>query len=237
MKNQHGYSYSKVSQIATYSPWIGDEQFKSIYSIVRRPSTFGHWTMTQVDEYRAYELWKLVEESSKLKEGSLIEIGTWCGGSGGLIGSMARSAGITDTLYMCDTFKGIVKVDEKQDSHMEDGMLDDATYESVDYIINEVLGIENVKILEGTFPEDTSHYIPDDEKFRFCHMDVDVYQGSEDILEWLWDRLVPGGIVVYDDYGFDTADGVTKHVEQQRKCEDRLVIHNLNGHAIVIKLF
>ncbi len=199
MKNQHGYSYSKVSPIATYSPWIGDEQFKSIYSIVRRPSPFGHWTMTQVDEYRSYELWKLVEESSKLKEGSLIEIGTWCGGSGGLIGSMARSAGITDTLYMCDTFKGIVKVDEKQDSHMEDGMLDDATYESVDYIINEVLGIENVKILEGTFPEDTSHHIPDDEKFRFCHMDVDVYQGSEDILEWLWDRLVPGGIIVYDD--------------------------------------
>ncbi len=237
MKNQHGYCYSEVLPIANYSPWDGDEQFKLIYSTVTRPSPFGHWTMTQIDRYRSYELWKLVEQSSKLKEGSLIEIGTWCGGSGGLIGSIARSSGISDTFYMCDTYKGIVKVDKSQDSRMENGMLDDATYECVDFLINKVLGIENVKILEGIFPDDTSHHIPDDEKFRFCHIDVDVYRGSEDIVAWIWDRLVPGGIIVYDDYGFDTADGVTKHVEEQRSCEDRIVIHNLNGHAIIIKLF
>lgn len=48
--------------------------------------------------------------------------------------------------------------------------------------------------------------------------------------------MVPGGIIVYDDFGFQTADGVTKYVEEQRQCADRLVIHNLNGHAVVIKL-
>ena len=49
--------------------------------------------------------------------------------------------------------------------------------------------------------------------------------------------MVPGGIIVYDDFGFSSADGVTKYVEEQRQFSDRLVIHNLNGHAVVIKLW
>jgi len=80
-------TYSTISPIATYSPWISDEKFNEIYSIVFQKETpWGHWTFTQVDIYRAYELWTLVKESSKLKEGAIIEIGTWCGGSGAIIG-------------------------------------------------------------------------------------------------------------------------------------------------------
>ena len=46
-----------------------------------------------------------------------------------------------------------------------------------------------------------------------------------------------GGIVVYDDYGFKGCDGITTHVNEQIQLQDRFVIHNLNGHAIIIKLF
>jgi O-methyltransferase len=48
--------------------------------------------------------------------------------------------------------------------------------------------------------------------------------------------MVHGGIIVYDDYGFKGCDGITKYVEEQIPREDRLVIHNLNGHAIILKL-
>lgn len=231
------FSYSTITPIATYSPWENDKQFNEIYSIVYGKQTpWGHWSFTGVDKYRAYELCKLVEESSKLEKGAIIEIGTWCGGSGAIISKKARDCGIVDKIYMCDTFKGIVKVDDAKDSHMKNGMLNDATFQCVDYLINEVIKIENVDILEGIFPEETQHNIPNYEKFRFCHIDVDVHYGCKDIIEWIWDKMVPGGIIVYDDFGFQTADGVTKYVEEQRQCTDRLVIHNLNGHAVVIKL-
>ncbi len=49
--------------------------------------------------------------------------------------------------------------------------------------------------------------------------------------------MVPHGIVVYDDYGHFACDGITKHVEEQMELEDRIVLYNLNGHAVVIKLF
>jgi O-methyltransferase len=55
-------------------------------------------------------------------------------------------------------------------------------------------------------------------------------------VDWIWDKMVPGGIIVYDDYGFDGCQGITNCVEEQRLCDDRLVIHNLNGHAIILKL-
>jgi O-methyltransferase len=55
-------------------------------------------------------------------------------------------------------------------------------------------------------------------------------------LEWLWPKLVPGGIVVFDDYGFQFCDGVTQLVNEERIKKDRIVIHNLNGHAILIKI-
>jgi O-methyltransferase len=44
-----------------------------------------------------------------------------------------------------------------------------------------------------------------------------------------------GGLVVYDDYGFPRCDGITRHVDEQRTLADRVVIHNLNGHAVVLK--
>ena len=39
-------------------------------------------------------------------------------------------------------------------------------------------------------------------RFRFCDIDVDVFQSAKDILDWIWPRMVIGGVVVYDDYGF-----------------------------------
>ena len=42
--------------------------------------------------------------------------------------------------------------------------------------------------------------------------------------------------VVFDDYGFHSCTGVTKLVEEYRSHADRQIIHNLNGHAIMIKL-
>lgn len=97
------------------------------------------------------------------------------------------------------------------------------------------MGLNNVEILEGIFPDQTGRRL-EGLQFRFCHIDVDVYQSAKDIVDWIWDKMVPGGIVVYDDYGFDTCDGITQFVEEQMTYTDRLVIHNLNGHAIVFKL-
>jgi hypothetical protein len=32
--------------------------------------------------------------------------------------------------------------------------------------------------------------------FRLCHCDVDVYESAKGVLDWVWPRLSPGGVVV-----------------------------------------
>jgi hypothetical protein len=54
-----------------------------------------------------------------------------------------------------------------------------------------------------------------------------------DVTEWISERLVPGGLIAYDDY--DTTPGVARYVDAQLPIKDRIVLHNLNGHAIAIK--
>jgi len=70
---------------------------------------------------------------------------------------------------------------------------------------------------------------------RLGHCDVDVYRSAKDVFDWVWPRLELGGMVVFDDYGFPACPGVTKFVDEQRLLGDRTVIHNLNGHGLVVK--
>jgi O-methyltransferase len=89
-------------------------------------------------------------------------------------------------------------------------------------------------LLKGIFPEDTGNQVQD-RVFRFCHVDVDVYQSAKDVVEWLWPRLVSGGLVVFDDYGTRGTEGVQRFVNEWRVRDDLTFIYNLNGHAIFIR--
>ncbi len=48
--------------------------------------------------------------------------------------------------------------------------------------------------------------------------------------------MSPGAVVVFDDYGFATCPGVTTFVNEQRDRSDGFFFHNLNGHAILVKM-
>lgn len=216
--------YEVVNPQATYAPWKKDKLFLQTYNSIK--------SNTFVDKYRCYELWMLVEQARKL-EGALLEVGVWRGGTGILMATRARQCGIDDCVYLCDTFKGVVKASTK-DSTYRGGEHADASSEIVEKLVHS-LGLDNIKILEGIFPDQTSQFIKES-RFRLCHIDVDVYDSARDIVNWVWDKMVIGGIVVYDDYGFEGCDGIAKYVEEQIPNSDRLVFQNLNGHAVIVRI-
>jgi O-methyltransferase len=220
-----GPDYEVVLPHATYSPWNLDEAFTSAYSQIK--------DATLVDKYRCFELWRLVEQCAKLESGALIEIGVWRGGTAALIATQAKNLGLRDKIYACDTFSGIVKAGEEDPFYLG-GEHAATSQRSVEELFYDVLNLDNIEVLTGIFPEETGGQV-ENLKFRFCHIDVDVYQSAKDVAEWVWERLVPGGIIVYDDYGGDTTPGIARYVDPQLRLKDRTVLHNLNGHAIVIK--
>ncbi len=216
--------YQTIHVNASYSPWFGDKQFLNIYNKIQNN--------TLVDIFRCYELFTLVKQTSKLKSGSLIEIGVFEGGTGAIIAKQAELNNINEKVYLCDTFDGVVKSSE-YDPHYTNG-----EHKATKIIVETLLqnmNIQNTVILEGIFPDDTGQKV-ENLDFRFCHIDVDVYKSAKDIVEWIWPKMVIGGIIVYDDYGFSTCKGIATQVEEQIDLKDRIVIHNLNGHAIIIKI-
>jgi O-methyltransferase len=216
--------YEDVYPLATYAPWNSDSQFLLTYKLIQHN--------TLVDIYRCWELWTLAGQASK-HDGGILEVGVWRGGTGALMAKKALVAGSTDPVYLCDTFEGVVKAGA-HDERYKGGEHADTSQRIVQDLLQS-LDITNVRILKGIFPDDTARLIEPGARFRLCHIDVDVYQSAKDVMALIWDRMVPGGIVVYDDYGFKGCNGITQYVNEQMDERDRLVLHNLNGHALVIK--
>lgn len=49
----------------------------------------------------------------------------------------------------------------------------------------------------------------------FVYVDMDTYQSTRDAIEFFWPRIVPGGVMVFDDYGWEPCMGVKKAVDEQ----------------------
>lgn len=218
-------AYECVSPLADFAPWNLDHTFKEIYAKIKHA--------TYADKYRCHELWWLVSQSAKLATGSLLEVGVWRGGTGAIIASRARQCGLADPVYLCDTFRGVVKAGP-HDPVYRGGEHSDTSQAEVERLLQDTLGLYDIRVLAGVFPDDSSAELWDD-RFRFCHIHVDVYNSARDVTEWIWGRLEVGGIIVYDDFGFQGCDGVTRFVVEMASRPDRVVIANLNGHAVVVK--
>lgn len=220
------FHYEAVIPSANYAPWSADTTFHKTYKEVK-----GN---TLVDIYRCFELWELTERIHHLdKDAHFIEIGVWRGGSAAIIGKKLSLLKSNAIFYLADTFTGVKKSSEK-DKFYFDNEHADTSLEAVKEIMKDKF--TKYKILTGIFPDETSHHIEDQIKFGFCHIDVDVYKSAREIVEWIWSRMIVGGVIIFDDYGFHSCNGVTTCVNEYKNETDRIIVHNINGHALMFKL-
>ena len=75
----------------------------------------------------------------------------------------------------------------------------------------------------------------DDRKFSFVHIDVDLTEPTRESLAFFYPRMVPGGIIVCDDYGQSTSPGATQAVDRflADKPEKMLMLPEGGGFLIV----
>jgi O-methyltransferase len=216
-------AHAMAYPVSTYAPWQADADFQRVFRTVRRN--------TLVDVWRCHELWTILGELSEVP-GAVLEVGVWRGGTGALMAWRAASLGMPETVYLGDTWEGIVKTGPS-DIYYHDGKHDDTSRAIVEKLVAD-MQLTNVELLQGIFPDDTGDRV-EDQTFRLVHIDVDVYQSAKDVLEWAWPRLSEGGVVIFDDYGCPATPGVTEFVNEHRGRSDRFLVHNLNGHAIMVK--
>lgn len=224
--NINELAYDVVTPSANYAPWQGDIEFMKIYDEIR------HYTL--VDIYRCYELWELAGQVHQINaKAAFLEVGVWRGGTAAIVGRKLAIHGSNTDFYLADTFSGVAKASGK-DGYYTGGEHADTSQDLVETLLSDKYS--NYQILKGIFPDDSAHLVKPDTKFGLCHIDVDVYESANGIVNWIWDKMMIGGIIVFDDYGFHYCDGITRFVNEQKNKPDRIALHNLNGHAIMIKL-
>ena len=75
-------------------------------------------------------------------------------------------------------------------------------------------GLEkNIQLIKGDITETVPRYLKLNPKLKISllNLDVDIYEPSVTILEYLYSRIVKGGVLILDDYG--TFPGETKAVD------------------------
>lgn len=223
-RNTEGITHQNIVPFATYSPWLDDLDFQHSYELFRNS--------TLVDIYRCYELWHLIRKNQNLT-GDIVEIGVWKGGTGALLAKANQSFPESST-YLVDTFSGVVKASE-MDTTYKGGEHADTSFDLVQRLIH-VNGLKNVHLIVGVFPDEVLPKYPffNEISVKLCHIDVDTYLSAKDCFFQIWPRIVRGGVVVFDDYGFWGCEGVTKLVNEL-ELADGMIVYNLNGHALVIK--
>lgn len=92
-------------------------------------------------------------------------------------------------------------------------------------------GIHNVLLIEGDICTTVEEYLQvhPETKISLLHIDVDIYEPAKVGLEQLFDRVVRGGVIVFDDYG--TCEGETIAVDEFL-AEEEYIIHKFSfSHA------
>lgn len=74
-----------------------------------------------------------------------------------------------------------------------------------------------------------------DVKYKFVHIDVDIYEPIHGSVQYFYPRLVPGGIIVFDDYGSLKWPGAKKAVDDYCEAYGIPLLRLSTGQAVIWK--
>ena len=143
---------------------------------------------------------------------NIIEFGCYKGGSVLFFATLLKRLYPGAVVYGLDTFGGMPAGDQSVDLHGAGDFADTG----VESLRAEAwrLGLDNLFLVKGlvndTFPGRT----PDDIRYGLAHIDLDLYQPIKYVQDAVWDRMAPGGYVVYDDATAPTCIGAAQAVEE-----------------------
>lgn len=208
-----------------FSPWHGYGEFTDIYAEAK-PHTL-------VSADRCHVLYSLAVQAAGLT-GQWYECGVYQGGTAMLLARVLRvhqwETWDADTqLHLFDTFEGMPETDPGQDLHSAGDFADSSATLVQGRLdaINPGLAALHKGLIPETFDGLEAHRI------AFAHIDVDIYRSVADCCTFIHPRMVPGGFMVFDDYGFPSCPGARKAVDEffADKPENPLVLPT--GQAVV----
>ena len=205
--------------------WNEDEWFADIM----RAGVNGR---TLVDPVRCFMLYQLLLQAQRNREGEVLEVGVYRGGTAYLL---VRAMCPDKIFFGCDTFEGLPPPDRSVDPDHEAGQFA-ADYDEVwNHLKRATKDLKpTISLIKGVFPGTAADSMGI-AKFCFVHVDVDLYRSVYDTCQWVYPRVVPGGVIVFDDYGFPQCHGAKVAVDKFFEDKPEDVIYLPTGQAVVLR--
>jgi O-methyltransferase len=192
--------------------WPGD--FESFHKEV--VTKVAPYTMTTQE--RIFGLVEAVNYIEKYKiDGDIVECGVWKGGSMLAIAeTLNRHQSHHRRLYLYDTFEGMSAPTEEDVSHDDlraEKLLQSDTNKNENLVwaystleqVKQTMGLsaypENqIQYIKGKVEDTIPQNLPD--RIALLRLDTDWYESTKHELVHLFPKLVPGGVLIIDDYGY-----------------------------------
>jgi len=218
-------SYEAFRAFVALQPDNADSQFETSYLAAMRTVTSQPWPLQRRARFRS--LVQLLMQT-RAAIGDIAECGCYLGLSSHLMCSYLRleNAGFRGAgFHVFDSFQGLSA------PTMEDDV--PADLECADQIEamcmqgNFAANLPQVRRNLAEFPDIEFHpgWIPltfrdlPDRKYRFVHVDVDLYDPTLESFEYFYPHLAPGGIMVSDDYDWPGARRAIEEFCRERALE------------------
>jgi Macrocin-O-methyltransferase (TylF) len=182
--------------------------------------------------YRSFDRKFAMKELLKLAlplDGDVAECGVFRGASAFLLAKGIASLAPEKKLHLFDSFAGLSEPKPELDgSHWHSGDLACGLAE----VASNLKQYANLIVFQpGWIPEKFSE--ASEKQFCFVHVDVDLFAPTHDALAFFGPRMVPGGLIVCDDYGFETCPGARRAMDEYARASGQTVVHLPTGQGII----
>ena len=165
-------------------------------------------------------------------KGAFIEAGVWRGGACIFARALMDYLKIKEPVYLCDSFQGLpipMDINDVKDAHFyipELSVSLNTVKENFGYFPIE----GEVKYVEGLFKDTMPKLKNEIGPISVLRIDADMYEGTTQVLENLYDNISVGGYVICDDYCMEQARTAIDEFREKYRIKNPLIKVNETIH-------
>jgi hypothetical protein len=184
-------------------------------------------------------MWSLIQSFHHVRQESLVgdfvECGVWKGGNIILLKKLIEKFNLKKNIYGFDTFEGMVEpsfYDVNYNNKSAKRMFDEHKKKEIGFAMCSIDDVkrnikkstktDNIFLIKGKVENTLMNKKKLPKKISILRLDTDFYESTKIELEILFPRLVKGGVLIVDDYGF--WKGAKKAVDEYF-CDYRQFMH------------
>lgn len=192
---KHVYASDNLIALTRSAGFLQDRRFRA---------AFDAHAQTRQEQSLAWRLHTLTwaAEHCLSVPGAFVECGVYRGFSMAVVARYVGFEKLRRRMVLYDTFEGIP--DEHNQEKRSNAAYQQANARNPNALHEHVLRVfsayPNVRIVRGVVPQSFATACP--ERIAFLHIDMNSATAEIAALRVLFDRVVPGGMIVFDDYGW-----------------------------------